>query len=468
MLQIECAKSESLDKKKDNKQNQAPSWMRSKEKASEQPSTLFNKNAETNNSLGKTIEVTNKIDFVKDKTPEGDKRKTTHVEILETSRESPITVENSSFDFVLSKTKEKNNTVDQPPSSCIKQKKEVEAPNKLKKGSALKATNDATKETKKTVTEESNPFKKEVRNKVVPVSSSTTEQKKCVDPLKNLKEKKALKTIADSVSKPTGAETVKVNLSEKNKLFVPASSKTKNETVDPLKKLKEKKALKTSKADENTFNEQKTENAPRSGYPANTRADVTNSNKTELANSINPKAPADSINKLLSGSNKSQPSKQANISSNKCITTGKHEHTPASPKIAAALINIKETNQEKTTTEEENPVMTNANANVGIQEVTNRVSITCVEDEAVTRETTTKTEVQCVETAATEPEEEEDASGMRAMRKEMDTKMENMEAEFAAGASKLAALRARMKRIRETAKANAEADAREEAERRKV
>ena len=56
-----------------------------------------------------------------------------------------------------------------------------------------------------------------------------------------------------------------------------------------------------------------------------------------------------------------------------------------------------------------------------------------------------------------EEEEEEDASGMRAMRKEVGSKMENMEAEFAAGASKIAALRAKMKRMREAAKANREA-----------
>ena len=61
---------------------------------------------------------------------------------------------------------------------------------------------------------------------------------------------------------------------------------------------------------------------------------------------------------------------------------------------------------------------------------------------------------------AEEEEEEEDASGMRAMRKEVGSKMENMEAEFAAGASKIAALRAKMKRMREAAKANKEADSR--------
>ena len=59
-----------------------------------------------------------------------------------------------------------------------------------------------------------------------------------------------------------------------------------------------------------------------------------------------------------------------------------------------------------------------------------------------------------------EEEEEEDASGMRAMRKEVGSKMENMEAEFAAGASKIAALRAKMKRMREAAKANREAESR--------
>ena len=55
-----------------------------------------------------------------------------------------------------------------------------------------------------------------------------------------------------------------------------------------------------------------------------------------------------------------------------------------------------------------------------------------------------------------EEEVDEDVLEMRTMRKEMDTKMLNMEAEFAAGASKIAALRAKMKRLREAAKATTE------------
>ena len=56
-------------------------------------------------------------------------------------------------------------------------------------------------------------------------------------------------------------------------------------------------------------------------------------------------------------------------------------------------------------------------------------------------------------------EEEEDESGMKAMRKETDNKFANMEAEFEAGRSKLAALRARIRRTREMSQASSEADA---------
>jgi len=48
---------------------------------------------------------------------------------------------------------------------------------------------------------------------------------------------------------------------------------------------------------------------------------------------------------------------------------------------------------------------------------------------------------------------------MRAMRKEQASKFSDMDAEFAAGASKLSALRAKMKALRMKHKAAAEADA---------
>ena len=48
-------------------------------------------------------------------------------------------------------------------------------------------------------------------------------------------------------------------------------------------------------------------------------------------------------------------------------------------------------------------------------------------------------------------EEDEDVDGMRAMRKETASALSNMEAEFEAGRSKLAAIRARIKRAREMA-----------------
>eukprot|EP00092_Neocalanus_flemingeri_P010481 GFUD01011292.1.p1 GENE.GFUD01011292.1~~GFUD01011292.1.p1 ORF type:complete len:816 (+),score=283.88 GFUD01011292.1:87-2534(+) len=66
-----------------------------------------------------------------------------------------------------------------------------------------------------------------------------------------------------------------------------------------------------------------------------------------------------------------------------------------------------------------------------------------------------------------EEEEEEDVTGMRAMRKEQDTKFADMEAEFAAGASKLSALRAKMKALRLKSKASAEADAAADAARKR-
>jgi len=88
----------------------------------------------------------------------------------------------------------------------------------------------------------------------------------------------------------------------------------------------------------------------------------------------------------------------------------------------------------------------------------------------------TKTEVETTETANTtvsnseeptkteeekteEEKEEEDVTGMRAMRKEQASKFSDMDAEFAAGASKLSALRAKMKALRMKHKAAAEADA---------
>merc|ERR1719431_1791709 len=88
----------------------------------------------------------------------------------------------------------------------------------------------------------------------------------------------------------------------------------------------------------------------------------------------------------------------------------------------------------------------------------------------------TKTEVATTETANTpvsnseeptkteeekteEEKEEEDVTGMRAMRKEQASKFSDMDAEFAAGASKLSALRAKMKALRMKHKAAAEADA---------
>jgi len=58
-----------------------------------------------------------------------------------------------------------------------------------------------------------------------------------------------------------------------------------------------------------------------------------------------------------------------------------------------------------------------------------------------------------------EEKEEEDVTGMRAMRKEQASKFSDMDAEFAAGASKLSALRAKMKALRMKHKAAAEADA---------
>merc|ERR1712115_293359 len=62
-----------------------------------------------------------------------------------------------------------------------------------------------------------------------------------------------------------------------------------------------------------------------------------------------------------------------------------------------------------------------------------------------------------------EEEEEEDNHGMKAMAKEQHTKFSVMDEEFAAGASKLSALRAKMKALRMKHKAAADADAAAEA-----
>merc|ERR1719431_1579247 len=99
-----------------------------------------------------------------------------------------------------------------------------------------------------------------------------------------------------------------------------------------------------------------------------------------------------------------------------------------------------------------------------------------VKDPEPEPEIQTKTEVATTETANTpvsnseepikteeekteEEKEEEDVTGMRAMRKEQASKFSDMDAEFAAGASKLSALRAKMKALRMKHKAAAEADA---------
>ena len=55
-------------------------------------------------------------------------------------------------------------------------------------------------------------------------------------------------------------------------------------------------------------------------------------------------------------------------------------------------------------------------------------------------------------------EDDEDESGMRAMRKETDDKFSDMEAEFNAGRSKLGALREKMKKLRERTKESSEND----------
>jgi len=67
--------------------------------------------------------------------------------------------------------------------------------------------------------------------------------------------------------------------------------------------------------------------------------------------------------------------------------------------------------------------------------------------------------VKTEEEKTEEEKEEEDVTGMRAMRKEQASKFSDMDAEFAAGASKLSALRAKMKALRMKHKAAAEADA---------
>jgi hypothetical protein len=65
-----------------------------------------------------------------------------------------------------------------------------------------------------------------------------------------------------------------------------------------------------------------------------------------------------------------------------------------------------------------------------------------------------KTIDEITKTKQEEEEEHEDISGMKTMRKETDNKFADMEAEFEAGRSKLAALRAKIRRTRENAKAS--------------
>jgi len=81
-----------------------------------------------------------------------------------------------------------------------------------------------------------------------------------------------------------------------------------------------------------------------------------------------------------------------------------------------------------------------------------------VKDEATIQENKPAEEAS-KEEKKEENEEEEDVTGMRAMRKEQASKFTDMEQEFAAGASKLSALRAKMKALRMKSKASSEADA---------
>ena len=79
---------------------------------------------------------------------------------------------------------------------------------------------------------------------------------------------------------------------------------------------------------------------------------------------------------------------------------------------------------------------------------------TCIDDDK--KEESSKVTGDKDGTEGSTEEEEEDISGMRAMRKETDNKFENMEAEFEAGRTKLAALRARIRKAREMAKSSSD------------
>ena len=72
-----------------------------------------------------------------------------------------------------------------------------------------------------------------------------------------------------------------------------------------------------------------------------------------------------------------------------------------------------------------------------------------IRDEKVT---SNPKKVVVAEKVEKEEEEEEDEDGMRAMRKETNNTLASLEAEFEAGRSKLAAVRARIRRAREMAR----------------
>ena len=90
----------------------------------------------------------------------------------------------------------------------------------------------------------------------------------------------------------------------------------------------------------------------------------------------------------------------------------------------------------------------------------NKCSIEIEKSESINKKPESEhSEVKDKETMSNDQEEEEeDLSGMKTIRKETDNKLADMEAEFEAGRSKLAALRARIRRTRENAKASSEAD----------
>ena len=268
--------------------------------------------------------------------------------------------------------------------------------------------------------------------KKVSLPSKKPQESKSSPDVKDKSEETAAKINAGTSKKET--TTSKSSGSESKEPTTSTSAKPKIIPTNPKDGKIEKKATLPTKSNAPSLVPPGTNTAPKS-KGSDLHSSTIPSEQKEVSNGSNAKSTADSLGKAQEGK-KLKESKSELCSKNETEKKLEKTTTPNESKPIAVV---------ETKDEEEQP---------GAKSKENTDSNTTDEEKKV--EDGKKEEQKKEE----EEEEEEDASGMRAMRKEVGSKMENMEAEFAAGASKIAALRAKMKRMREAAKANREAEAR--------